>query len=323
MPFISHTVKENISNLRMDRYAAEFLCLLSRSQIKARNLTVKINGKDVKLSRLVKQGDFLELAWDDLAPADIVPQDIPLDIVYENEDCIVINKVQGMVVHPGAGNRINTLANAVYFNMLKKNSLCLQDSAQNEKQENGQVYMRPGIVHRLDKDTSGIIIAAYNDEAHAFLSGQFKSRAVRKTYIAIVCGEPKEKNGRIETFIARDLKDRRRFAVSVRGKSAVTFYRVLKSWQTHSLILLRPKTGRTHQLRVHLKYIGCPILGDSMYGSSSKIFPKASLMLHSKNLAITLPGRTEESVFSSSVPERFIAVIKKLNKIASAGRMHG
>ena len=304
MPCLSHIIEESIPpQLRLDRYVSENLRLLTRSQIKARRLKAKVNGKNVKASRLVKQGDNLELEWDDSAPLDISPQDIPLEIIYEDDKQVVINKAQGMVVHPGAGNRQGTLANALYFRRLNKGK---SDST---------VGLRPGIVHRLDKETSGVIIAAYDEEAHAFLAEQFKSRKVKKNYLAVIAGEPKEKKGRIETCIARDVRDRKRFAVSAHGKAAVTFYRVLKTWRTHSLVLLRPKTGRTHQLRVHLKYIGRPILGDPVYGAPDKQFPDAGLMLHAKSLTITLFGGSEERVFSSPLPERFAAVIKKLNSI--------
>ncbi|MDR1870205.1 MAG: RluA family pseudouridine synthase [Treponema sp.] len=308
MPCLSHTIEENISSgLRLDRYVSEIMRLLSRSQIKARFLKAKINGKDVKLSRPVKQGDTLELCWDDSPPENIIPQDIPLEIVYEDNKCVVINKAQGMVVHPGAGNRQGTLANALCF---RKQRI---EGMSGSKEKPASAGLRTGIVHRLDKETSGIIIAAYDDETQAFLCEQFKLRKVKKKYIAVVCGAPKEETGRIETFIARDPRDRKRFTVSSNGRSALTFYKVIKSWQNYSLLLLRPKTGRTHQLRVHLRYIGCPILGDHVYGYADKNFPDAELMLHSKSLAITLPGETEERVFSSPMPERFLAIIKKLD----------
>jgi len=302
MPSLSHIVKEQVSpNLRLDRYVSENIRLLSRSQIKARKLKAKINGKDVKLSRSVKNNDLLELFWDDAPPENIIPQEIPLEIVYEDERCVVINKVQGMVVHPGAGNKQGTMANALCFRRLNKKSGNLSG-------------LRPGIVHRLDKETSGLIIAAYDEEAHAFLAQQFKSRRAGKTYIAVICGTPEKKTGRIETFIARDQKDRKRFTVSSFGKRAVTFYKIIKEWKNYSLIMLRPKTGRTHQLRVHMRYLNFPILGDSVYGYGDRNFPGVSLMLHSKNLEITLPGETQPRVFSSSVPERFKTVIEKLNK---------
>jgi len=299
MPGLSVVVKEQIlQNTRLDRYVSEILRVLSRSQIKARNLKAKINKKDVKLSHPVKQGDTLELSWVEKEPEFIVPQDIPLEIIYEDKNCVVINKAQGMVVHPGAGNRQGTLANA----------LCFRKAGSN------LTGIRPGIVHRLDRDTSGIIIAAYNDEAHAFLARQFYKRRTRKTYIAVICGAPKEKTGRIETFIARDIRDRKRFSVSSAGKKALTFYKVIKTWGNYSLVFLCPKTGRTHQLRVHMRFLGHPILGDSVYGCDDKKFKDASLMLHSKKLEITLPGEEKARVFSSNVPERFLEIIKKLDR---------
>jgi len=305
MPGLSIVIKEQIlKNLRLDRYVSEVLRVLSRSQIKARNLKAKINKKDVKLSHYVKQGDSLELSWDEKEPDFIVPQDIPLEIIYEDENCVVINKAQGMVVHPGAGNRQGTLVNALCFRKLNSGV--------------NFAGIRTGIVHRLDKETSGIIIAAYNDETHAFLAKQFLTRKTRKTYIAIIYGTPKEKTGRIETFIARDPKNRKRFTVSSAGKTAVTFYKVIKTWGNYSLVFLRPKTGRTHQLRVHMRFLGHPILGDPVYGCDDIKFKNASLMLHSKKLEIYLPGEEKPRVFSSNIPERFLKVIKKLNTEVSA-----
>jgi len=303
MPFFSSLIEDKLSqHLRLDRYVSESLRLLSRSQIKVKLLKAKINGKEVKLSRPVKKGDLLELQWEDAPPLDVIPEDIPLDIIWEDERCIVINKAQGMVVHPGAGNMQGTLVNALLY---KKNTA---KSGSN----------RPGIVHRLDKDTSGLIITAWDDEAHAILSEQFKSRKVKKNYIAIVCGIPKEVKGCIETFIARDPKNRKRFTVSANGRQAITFYKVIKKWPNNSLLLLRPKTGRTHQLRVHLRHIGCPILGDPIYGREDMQFPNAAMMLHSKRLAITIPGENEERVFSSAVPQRFLDVMAKLDRIGNA-----
>jgi 23S rRNA pseudouridine1911/1915/1917 synthase len=300
MPSFSKIIDEELpKGLRLDRYVAERLRLLSRSQIKARSLKGKVNGKDVKISRLVKKGDSIELCWNEAEPLNLVPEDIPLEIVYEDDRVVVLNKPQGMVVHPGAGNSRGTLANALYYRSLQKGG-ALEDG------------LRPGIVHRLDKDTSGIIIAAYDDEALAFLSGQFRSRRVKKTYAAIVGGIPVNKKGRIETFISRDSRDRKRFAVSIRGKPALTYYKVVKTWRSHSLLLLRPKTGRTHQLRVHLHYLGHPITGDPLYGSPDSLFPGACLMLHAKSLAITLPGESQARVFRSPLPERFVLMIQAM-----------
>jgi 23S rRNA pseudouridine1911/1915/1917 synthase len=307
MPALSHTVTDILpgSGVRLDRYIAENLGLLSRSQIKARELKAKVNGKETKIAHAVKNGDALELSWKEAEPLNIIPENIPLDILYEDERAVVLNKPQGMVVHPGAGNRRGTLANALYYRKLEKNKLA-------EAEGQG---LRPGIVHRLDKDTSGVMVAAYDDEALAFLAEQFKSRKAKKTYIAIARGIPTEKEGRIETYIARDPKDRKRFAVTPQGKIAVTRYSVIKTWATHSLILLRPKTGRTHQLRVHLRCLGHPIAGDPLYGSADPLFPHSSLMLHARSLAIILPGEDTERLFKAPLPDRFVAMIRRLNEL--------
>ncbi|GHU54590.1 pseudouridine synthase [Spirochaetia bacterium] len=305
------------SNFRLDRYISEQLGLLSRSQIKTRSMEAQLNGKAVKLSRSVKPGDILELFWADPESTALEGEDIPLKVLYEDSRVIVVDKAQGMVVHPGAGNRRGTLANALlYRRFLQQGGIRAVDAARGDP-----VGFRPGIVHRLDKDTSGVIIAAWDDEALAFLSDQFKRRLARKTYIAIVQGVPKEASGRIETLISRDSRDRKRFAVSKdKGKSALTLYRVIRSWKGHALILLRPKTGRTHQLRVHMRHIGHPIAGDPVYGFKDPLFPDISLMLHAKSLSITLPegamSKAEgPATFKSPLPDRFHLMIERLCKI--------
>ena len=317
MPVLSRIIDEQLPQpLRLDRYVSEKIKILSRSQIKTRNLKALINGNDAKLSKIVKNGDSIELTWDEIPAVDIIPEDIPLAVIFENEDCIVVNKAQGMVVHPGAGNRHGTLVNALYFRRLQMNALHETEFPADRR----EISLRSGIVHRLDKDTSGVIIASYNDSAHSFLSQQFKSRVTRKNYIAVVQGIPRESKGRIETFIARDPKNRKRFTVSSNGKTALTFYKVIRSWMNYSFVLLSPKTGRTHQLRVHMRHIGHPVMGDTVYGNIDKLFPEATLMLHSKSLAITLPGETEKRVFSSEIPERFSNVMQKLNRMNVNGQ---
>ena len=303
-------VVSNEDNLkRLDVYISGEIESLSRSR--AKNLIdsgfVFINGKvATKAGEAVKSGDTVEVLIEEPKTLNAEPQNIPLDVVYEDSYLAVINKPKGLVTHPAAGSPDNTLVNALLFrkqNTQKCSSLIKVDN------------VRPGIVHRLDIDTSGIIICAWDEETHAFLAGQFKNRSVKKNYIAIVCGNPKENKGRIETFIARDPKDRKKFSVSGKGRNAITYYKVIKQWLNYSLLLLRPKTGRTHQLRVHLKYLGIPVLGDTVYGYKDKLFAQATLMLHSKSLEITIPSDKEKHCFSSVLPQRFHDVIEKLDRI--------
>jgi 23S rRNA pseudouridine1911/1915/1917 synthase len=298
--------------LRLDRYAAEHLKILSRSQLKTKVLDIKVNGKTVKLSRAIKAGDILELSWADEPPLYLIPEDLPLNILYEDDHAVVINKAQGMVVHPGAGNRTGTLANALLWRRLHRGDSPGPVSA--AAGEAGAAF-RLGIVHRLDKDTSGVIIAAYDEKTLAFLSGQFKDRAAKKTYGAIVLGRPKETEGIIEARIVRDSHNRKCFTITAdpsRGRSALTRYRVVRSWGTYSLLLLRPRTGRTHQLRVHLRSLGHPVLGDPLYGGGDPRFPRASLMLHARTLSILLPGRDKPDLFKAPLPERFKEIIARI-----------
>jgi len=298
---------------RADIYVAETAEVLSRSQIKARSAVIRVNGSVVKPSRPLKPGDRLEVLWREEDSASIDAEDIPLSVLYQDERVIVVDKAQGMVTHPGAGNRRGTLANAVLHIALceRVSRADLSDKA----------AMRPpparaGIVHRLDKDTSGVIVAAKDLEAQVFLSGQFKERSARKEYLAITRGIPLPPSGRIADRLGRDKRDRKRFAsVPDGGKPAVTDYRVLSSWSApiggsvqgggYSLVSLRPRTGRTHQLRVHMAGLGAPILGDPIYGKKDGTFPGASLMLHSYRLKIALPGADTPVIFTAPLPRRF------------------
>lgn len=295
-------VEAGLQPLRLDRYVAEHLRLLTRSQIKTRALDARLNGKGVKISRPVKGGDRLELTWADPEPACLVPEDIPLEVIYEDDRVVVVNKPQGMVVHPGAGTYRGTLANALLFRRLHRGGLDAGES------------FRPGIVHRLDKDTSGVIIAAYDTDALTFLAEQFKARRALKTYWALVKGSLPAPWGTIETSITRDSRDRKRFTVSAdKGKPAITRYRLVRSWGAYSLVLLRPQTGRTHQLRVHLRHLGNPILGDPLYGIPDCRFPQASLMLHAKRLTLRLPGREEPQTFKTALPPRFRELLRLMS----------
>ena len=308
MPSFSCKVEDAIPpGVRLDRYIALNLKILSRSQIKARTLKASLNGTPVKISRILKPGDLLELTWSEGESPFLIPQNLPLEIIYEDERVIVLNKAQGMVVHPGAGNRQGTLANALLY---RRKAVRIGSEATLDESA-----LRPGIVHRLDKDTSGVMIAAWNEKAHDFLARQFKARKVRKIYAAIVQGCPKEKEGCIDKKIIRSARDRKTFTVSDKeGRASLTYYRLVKSWLNYSLLLLRPKTGRTHQLRVHLKHLGNPILGDPVYGRKDSFFPMASLMLHAKSLSLVLPAQRQRQKFATRLPRRFTEVIRVLNK---------
>lgn len=302
---------------RADVYIAERIGILSRSQIKARGAIIRVGGKVAKPSRPLKEGEKLEVFWTDEAPLGLEAEDIPLSILYEDGRVIVIDKAQGMVTHPGAGNRRGTLANA---------ALAIIERDRAAARSKGRPAARGGIVHRLDKDTSGVIIVAKDLDAQTFLASQFKDRLTRKEYIAILRGLPSPASGRISDRLGRDRRDRKRFTrVSEGGKVAVTDYRVLAYWtetgrpdagrEAYSLVSLRPKTGRTHQLRVHMAGLGTPILGDPIYGRRDARFPDATLMLHAHRLKIKLPGQEEAVLFTAPVPERITKMLHAFARV--------
>ncbi|MDR1147781.1 MAG: RluA family pseudouridine synthase [Spirochaetaceae bacterium] len=312
MGYYHGTVELPFSEIkRLDIYIAENLRLMRRSQIKVRHLRAKVNGKPAKPSRIVKSGDDLLLSWSDCPPSGVIPENIPLNVLYEDERVIVLNKAQGMVVHPGAGNWSGTLAHALLWRLTEKvNSSAITGFTDSS---------RPFIVHRLDKDTSGVIIAAWDAATLAFLADQFKAGTVRKVYAAIVKGCPVEKRGIISSNIVRDKHRRKLFTVSENtGKTAITHYRVIRTVGDCSLLSLRPKTGRTHQLRVHLRSIGHPIIGDPLYGrpiggggDANTLQP--SLALHAKMLEIVLPDGGKPSRFITKLPHRFKEILRQFN----------
>lgn len=292
--------------MRLDRYIA-VKGILTRSQLKARNATAIVNGLPKKFSFIVKNLDRFSIVWEDIVYNNIQSEDIYLNILFENERVIVVNKAQGMVTHPAAGNWSGTLVNA----LLGRAARCGAAAG------DGFSPLRPYIVHRLDKDTSGVIIAAWDAAALELLQAQFRTRTVRKRYLALVRGMLRDNAGVIDAPLGRDPRDRKRFTVVERGKPALTRYRVLRrftpaSGGSYALLSLAPKTGRTHQLRAHLKHIGCPIVGDGIYGVRDRQFPRATLMLHARRLAITLPGESVSSTFSAPLPEHFTALLKSL-----------
>lgn len=290
------------AGMRLDRYCALRPGSVSRSRLKNGALSVTVNGQPAKLSRIVRPGDRIFLSWEDPESEDLVPENIPLDILYEDSNVTVVNKRQGMVTHPAAGNWSGTLVHALLWHW---------------KQEAPSGNPRPGIVHRLDKDTSGIIITARNPDTETWLQSQFRTRRVRKTYAAILQGVPARRSGEIKTQILRDPRNRKRFTWSddsSKGKFAHTDYRVVRSYGGYALVLFTLHTGRTHQIRVHSKFLGCPILGDPIYGKKDPSFQGATLMLHAYRLVIRLPGIDRPLRFIAPIPPRFRKVIRALRK---------
>ena len=303
--------------VRADLYLAE-AGPLSRSQLKARSAELRVDGRPAKLSRPLKEGELLELSWIEEESLSIEAEDIPLSILYQDERLMIVDKAQGMVTHPGAGNRHGTLANASLYIARRER----EAEREAERPKARPPAARAGIVHRLDKDTSGLIVVAKDAEAQAFLASQFKDRLARKEYLAITRGQPMPPSGRIADRLGRDPRDRKRFArVAEGGKTAVTDYRTLSSWGGYALVSLRPKTGRTHQLRVHMAALGCPILGDPVYGKRDPSFPEATLMLHAYRLKISLPDQGLHSVFVAPLPVRFKEVLLALAAVFGKGRL--
>ncbi len=288
---------------RLDSYIASMHHSdLTRSRLKNEATKMLVNGISVKLAKKVYNKDTLYIEWEDPIPKEIQPQNIPLQILYEDDDVTVVNKKQGMVTHPANGNWEGTLVNALLFHWG-------QGAADKEN-------VRPGIVHRLDKDTSGVIITAKHRKAEEWLQRQFFNKRTKKIYIAIVHGCPTPSKGEIKTTIARHKHNRKIFMPlsvdSQKGKFAWTQYKTLATFGHYSIILLKIKTGRTHQIRVHLKHIGCPILGDPLYNKPDSRFKNIGLMLHARKLCIKLPGKSEYSEFKAPLPLHLKNVIVKL-----------
>ena len=291
--------------VRLDVFIADHMRLFSRSQVRGRVVEAAVNGRPVRLSHRLKPGDAVRVTWTDPPPLEIAAEDIPLSILHEDAGALVIDKPAGMVVHPGSGNHSGTLVNALLAHC---DGLAAEFSG---------ARTRPGIVHRLDKDTSGVIIVAKSLRAHEELAAQFRARTVRKRYIAIVTGSLPAPSGRIETRLGRDPRHRKRFTcVPTGGRVAVTFYRVLKQYPGYALVSLRPRTGRTHQLRVHMRHLRAPILGDPLYGRADPRFPDAGLMLHARSLEIVLPGEPGPRTFTAPLPKRFRSVLKELQSLS-------
>ena len=306
MPCFEFVIPSDYSeNSRLDKYISDHIPDMNRSKLKTGLAELLLNGKPGKLSSKIKADDKINLKWEEQIPQDIEAQNIPLKIIYEDENVTVVNKEQGMVTHPAAGNWKGTLVNALLYHW-NKTDLPYSENT-----------FRTGIVHRLDKDTSGVIITAKNRATEEFLLKQFRYRRLKKEYIAIACGRPPHKGGIIETQIIRDPGNRKRFKAvtnTTAGKYAKTIYHCIACYGNYSLIRFRLKTGRTHQIRVHAKFIGCPLLGDPVYGRKDNLFSDATLMLHSRLLKIWIPGKNHIMEFKAGIPERFKHVIKVLHE---------
>ena len=300
---IEKSIISDVNNERLDSYISKSNLDLSRSMVQKliKENRVFVNGKNEKESYKIKVNDNITIQIEDPKSSKLEAQDIPLDIIYEDNDIIVINKPKGMVVHPGNGNPDNTLVNAVLAHC--KGSL---------SGIGGEI--RPGIVHRIDKDTSGLIIVAKNDKSHINLSEQIKNHEVTKIYTALVKGNISEDEATIDMPIGRDKKDRKKMSVTRDGKEAVSHIKVVKRYGNYTLIRVKIDTGRTHQIRVHMAKIGHPVVGDEVYSSGKNEFGVKGQMLHSTILKFKHPISGKEIMLEAPLPQYFEDVLSKLDK---------
>lgn len=293
-------VVKSSSGERLDSYIVSVDKNLTRATVQRllEEKNILVNGVQKKSSYKVKDGDVIEVNIPEVKETKLEAQDIPVDIIYEDSDIIVVNKPKGLVVHPANGNPDGTLVNAIM-------NIC-KDSLSGIGGEK-----RPGIVHRLDKDTSGILIVAKNDKAHLQMSEQIKNREVKKIYIALVKGVISENEATINMPIARSKKDRKKMAVDKDGKEAVTHFKVLKRYDKYTLLEIKIDTGRTHQIRVHMAEIGHPVVGDEVYSNGKNEFGVRGQMLHAKSLDFCHPITGKKMHLEAEIPEYFKKVLEK------------
>ena len=294
---------EESKNQRLDAFLASSLDGLTRSQA-ARLIEsgeVAVNGKTAGKSYKLAGGEDIAVTLPEPEPVEAVPQDIPLDVVYEDADVIVVNKPSGMVVHPAPGHPDGTLVNALLYHCA--GTLSGVGGA-----------LRPGIVHRIDRDTSGLIIAAKNDAAHQYLSAQLADHTLARTYECIVVGKLREDRGTVDAPIARHPTDRKRMAVVAGGREAVTHWEVIARYPGYTHVRCRLETGRTHQIRVHMAYIGHPILGDTVYGAKKEVPGLTGQCLHAVGLRFLHPRTHEVVELSCPLPDEFTRMLQKIRK---------
>lgn len=285
---------------RIDKQLGHHFKQFSRSQLQRwiENGHVTVNGQVVKPKYKLAAGDQITIKPEKPKKINLEPENIPLDIVYEDDDVIVVNKPQGMVVHPAPGHPDHTLVNALLYHSPLSTI-------------NGE--FRPGIVHRIDKDTSGLLMVAKNDMAHRSLAAQLKAKTNEREYVALVHGVIKEDRGTIDAPLGRSRKDRKKQAVVADGRHAVTHFKVLKRYRHYTLVSCRLETGRTHQIRVHMKYIGHPLAGDPLYGPR-KTLPGHGQYLHARLLGFKHPRTGKQMTFTASLPDYFRRMLDKLDR---------
>lgn len=297
------TIQTQESAERIDALLARSLPELTRSaaqRLLAQGAVTK-DGAPVKKNYKTAPGDTFVVTLPDAAPSELVAQDLPLDVVYEDDDLIVVNKPRGMVVHPAPGHEDGTLVNALLAHC--GDSLSGVGGA-----------LRPGIVHRIDRDTSGLIIAAKNDYAHQFLSAQLAGHTLARTYECIVVGNLRENSGTVDAPIARDSRDRKRMAVVPGGRRAVTHWEVIARYPGYTHVRCRLETGRTHQIRVHMAYLGHPILGDTVYGARKAVPGLTGQCLHAVGLQFIHPRTKELVSLTCPLPDEFTAMLRKIDR---------
>jgi len=295
---------------RLDKFLVARLSEFSRTRLQGliKDGLVTVDGIPVhKAGQMLDRPCIVQVRIPPAEPGKLAPEAIPLDIVFENDDLLVVNKPAGMVVHPAAGHASGTLANAALGHAPEMEGI------------GGQ--QRPGVVHRLDKDTSGLILMAKNDRAHVWLQDQFRQRSVIKIYLALVDGHPPTPVGRIEAPIGRDTKQRKLMAIVAlqKGREAISEYRTLETFPNQTLLEVHPITGRTHQIRLHLAFVGCPVAGDTVYGRQHSTIPIKRHFLHAARLTIRLPGEKEPRTFESPLPEELKSVLEGLRRVIENG----